>query len=726
MLGDSVLLRIQGHDGPLRVTRMTGTERLHEPFSFEVTADTRSSPNEPSEIDLDDLLGKDAEIELVHETSPRVLGGIVDAIEELAWGHKFTIVAAVALLGDEVDHRVFLDEDALAIVEKVLAPAGLSAERKIVRPPSPRAQCVQAFETNLAFVKRLLAEEGIFLAVPHGGRSEKLLVGDSPSAYAPLGDPEELPYSDSHGEGMIAAEAVYSLDLGQVMTSTNVALGDFDFEKPMVDQKATAGDGNLEIHEYPGGYTDPGEGKKIAQIRLEQAMREKRTLRALTTCRRLRPGVTFTIGDAPRDDLSGPWVVIELGHEAQERAGQGSSTGRYEARILAIPADVPFRPTRPRPPSLGGVQTATTTGASGAEIHPDKHGRIKALLRWDRLRSKDDQSSAWLRPIQAPTSGGFLLPRVGWEVLLGFQGTSGDQPYEIGRLYNGQSVPPEGLPGKKVCSAFGTQTTPGGGSANLLRMDDTAGAEGMTLAASKDYNERTENDKATTVVGDDVHSIGAEHTVIVGIASAVTVDGAQKYTVSANRDVTSVGHFTIETGSESVSVGAARIFKIGGDYETQASTLLRTVGALKSEIAIQEIARHVTGVSTVMVGGSWTEVGGLHSGTNVLGASVLNVGGPIQIKAKEYSLKASALKEDYASRTVDAKGACSENFGATAKYSIGASLKMKGANAYFLAKTKLTIKASGATITITPGSIKIKGDFHSSETSIVTGKDINE
>ena len=35
-------------------------------------------------------------------------------------------------------------------------------------------------------------------------------------------------------------------------------------------------------------------------------------------------------------------------------------------------------------------------------------------------------------------------------------------------------------------------------------------------------------------------------------------------------------------------------------------------------------------------------------------------------------------------------------------------------------------KASGATITITPGSIKIKGDFDSSEASIVTGKDVNE
>ncbi|MBK8258050.1 MAG: type VI secretion system tip protein VgrG [Polyangiaceae bacterium] len=594
------------------------------------------------------------------------------------------------------------------------------------RTPLPRFQCVQAFETNLTFIKRLLAEEGIYFSIPHGARNKQVTIGDNPGSVEPLAEVDLIPYSDSHGEGMNAGEAVYSLHLSHAVTPTKIALGDFDFEKPDVNQEAGAGTGTLEIHEYPGGYVDPSEGATVAQLRLEEAQRQKVVLTALTTVRRMRPGLSFRVDGAPRDDLAGPWLVVEVTHRAAERLGGASKEPMYEAKITAVPANKPYRPKRLPSPTLGGVQTAVTTGSAGSEIHPDKHGRIKALLRWDRLRPDDDQSSAWLRPIQAPTSGGFLLPRVGWEVLLGFQGTSGDTPYELGRLYNGQILPPEGLPGKKVCTTFGTQTTPGGGSANLLKLDDAAGSEGMTLNASRDFNERTENDKGTTVVGDDVHSVGADHKVIVGDACSAVVDGAQTYSVAANRDVTSVGNFTIQTGSESVTVGGARIFKVGGDYETQASTLIRSVGALKSEVAIQEVARHVTGVATVLVGGSWVEVGGLHSGTGVLGASVLNVGGPIQIKAKEYSLKASALKEDYASRTVDAKAAVTEDFGAAAKYSIGASLKMKGANAYFLAQSKLTIKASGATITMTPGSIKIKGDFKSTEASIVTGKDVNE
>jgi type VI secretion system secreted protein VgrG len=375
---------------------------------------------------------------------------------------------------------------------------------------------------------------------------------------------------------------------------------------------------------------------------------------------------------------------------------------------------------------MGGVQTATTTGPAGGEIHTEKHGRIKALLRWDRRGKKDDTSSTWLRPLQPPTSGGFFLPRTGWEVLVGYSGASGDTPYQLGRMMNGEAPPSEGLPAKKVRSAFGTRTTPGGGSANQLCLDDAAGSEGMNVNASQDYNERTENDKGTSVKGDDMHSVGANHTAIVGIAHAVSVKGAQTYSVGGSRDVTTVGNLSIGTATESVSVGGLRSFQVGGDYETTAATVLRSVGALKAEVAIQEVNRHVSGVSTVVVGGSWTEIGGLTSSVSVLGASALTAGGPMSVNAKDYSLKASLLSETYAVKSVSAKGKRVEAFGGSAKYGVGGTMRMKGAAVFFKAASKITLKASGASITITPSAIKIRGAFDSSEASIVTGKDQNE
>ncbi len=430
---------------------------------------------------------------------------------------------------------------------------------------------------------------------------------------------------------------------------------------------------------------------------------------------------------AERDELNGTWLVIELSHHGVDHGALRPETEkRYEATFVSVPVAMPHRPPRVKALALAGVQTATSTGPRGADIHTEAHGRVKALLRYERRGKSDDTSSAWLRAVQPATSGGFFLPRTGWEVLLGFSRTSADEPYELGRMSNAEAPLPAGLPAQKVQSAFGTLTTPGGGGANQLALDDAARSESMKVAASSDYNERTENDKGTKVSGNDVHAVGGNHTKIVGIAHSVTVDSAQTYTVGGSRDSTTVGTFSIDAASESVGVAGLRLFKVGGDYETHAGSLVRSVGALKAEVAIQEVNRHVTGASTVLVGGSWTEIGGLTSSTSVLGASTLTVGGPMSITAKDYSLKASALSETYASRSVAAGAKRVEGFGGPAKYVVGGSMKMKGSQVFFTATAKITLKASGATITITPSSIKVTGAFDSSEASIVTGQDVNE
>src|SRR5262249_52468331 len=127
--------------------------------------------------------------------------------------------------------------------------------------------------------------------------------------------------------------------------------------------------------------------------------------------------------------------------------------------------------------------------------------------------------------------GGFFLPRVGWEVLVAFQGGSADVPYLVGRLYNGAAPPPSGPPGKKRGSAFGPRTTPGGGSATRSQPDDTAGNEGMNFNASKDFNERTENHKNTSITANDTWTVGAARKLIVGQVLSIKVDASQSYTV---------------------------------------------------------------------------------------------------------------------------------------------------------------------------------------------------
>src|SRR6202012_4456271 len=104
---------------------------------------------------------------------------------------------------------------------------------------------------------------------------------------------------------------------------------------------------------------------------------------------------------------------------------------------------------------------------------------------------KNEKSSCWIRvsPPWAGQGGGAIsIPRIGQEVVVDFLEGDPDQPIIIGRVYNGESMPPYGLPEKKVVSGVKTNSTPGGGGYNELAMDDTKGSEKYTVHAQKDMD----------------------------------------------------------------------------------------------------------------------------------------------------------------------------------------------------------------------------------------------
>ena len=84
---------------------------------------------------------------------------------------RLTIVPAPSpLLAEAVDHQVFTDLTALDIIERVLTEHGIKTVKRVRRSLPKRAQCVQAFESDLAFISRLCAEEGIVWFLPLEGQ----------------------------------------------------------------------------------------------------------------------------------------------------------------------------------------------------------------------------------------------------------------------------------------------------------------------------------------------------------------------------------------------------------------------------------------------------------------------------------------------------------------------------------------------------------------------------
>lgn len=701
-------------------------ERVHVGGQLTVTA--RVAEGESAPLVADELLGQRATLEVIGPDSARGAGrcfhGVVDSVELAGGGARFTLVPRLMLLADGADHRVFLDQDAVTISETLLGEAGLPLDVRVGARPRPRPQYVQAFESVLAFVRRILADEGVTFWVEHTDTEDVVVLADSQSSWDDLPGGAELRFRQ--GGGLEGEEAITAITRTQRLTHDGVAVSDYNPDKPAVDQAASVGGEARPLFVYPGHHTSPDEGAARARGLLEEVQSEALVLELHTTSRHGLVGRVLEVTDAPDDARNGRFRVLEVEQRGRDFDAGEAGAPRYEARLVATPADRPYRPRREPRASLGGLQTMTVMGPPGQEIHTGDGGRIKAHFRWDRRSPSDDRASAWLRPLQPALGGGFFLPRTGWEVLVGFLSepvVSGDTPIELGRLVNGSAPPAEALPAQKVRSNWGTQSTPGGGKQNQLRFDDAAGAEGMHVNASASYNERTENDKVTTVTADDTNLVGGNHVNTVTLQQGVSVSGAQSYSVGGNRELSTVGVLGISAASEVVSVGATRDFSVGGDYETKAASVSRIVGAAENVVAIQETNRHVSGASTIAVGGTWAELGGVSAAIGVLGASTLTVGGPLSIRATNVSINATTLSESYAGLYGGHAGGKLTLSAPSVKLQAGGALKAKGADVFFKASSSITIKAGGVTIRITPGSITVKGKLTGDSTSVVTTKE---
>lgn len=692
-----------------------GREALGEPFRFTLFV----MPHPAGDLIKlgEQLLGEPARVLWDPDGDDhRVLHGIVEEAESRGDALEVVVAARIGALADIVDHRIFLDQTALEIASQILDEHQFTVDPRCQRTPPKRKQCVQQFESCLGFVTRILAEEGIeWLCDPD--KKDGIIFCDNPQGFSALSaGPFETRESSDLSQDV---ERLVVLDptIGHRAVSEKVTLRDYNFETPSVNLTAdrSEGPGKLEHYEYRGRYPDPTIGRDQARLRLEMYRRDRLRLTANTGHLGLRAGSILEIKGGVSTEADGKWLLTEI--EIETEGAESEEAEAYSIRFSAVPSTTPWRPERVAQPKVPGLQTMTVTGGSGDEIHTEELGRIKAHFRWDRKRPLDDTASTWIRVIQPATSGAFFLPRIGWEIAAGFWNGSMDDPFVVGRLYNGTAPPPNGLPGDKIVSAFGTLTTPGGGTANLVQFNDTAGNEGMNFNASYDFNERTENDKVTEITANETNQVGVNRDVIVGLVHTIGVTGNQTYTIGVNRSVSVEKNKDIQASAESISVGGARIFDIGGDNQTQCSGLARVVGAAKAVVAIDKVSVLATGGAVRVIGGAWAQVAAKDVGVTVGGAATTTVAGVKAIKAAGFHLKARGLTETYASRKEKAQKIVQNAKGA-ATFTVDGNCAAKGSKVVVWAKDKIEIKADGVTITMTPSKVSISGKYKSSQTSV--------
>lgn len=400
--------------------------------------------------------------------------------------------------------RVWQDKTIVQIVDTVFAAYAPGARWRwsantasLLAALPARSFCCQYRESDLDFVRRMLAEEGL------GWRMEHAEAGDCLVLFADSTRLEDIPDDRQCRDGASVryhgASSVEHDDTLQALVAhrrlhaslTTLQSGDYKAKRlvgaaspsfTQVDRLPA-----LESYDVPGQYAfaDAAQARRHADLQMEGAEARGQLWQGRSTVRTLRAGTRLTVtglpltrrADAARftvvhvmsvgvnnlpppaqlalAELFGPLPElleqtdrvkpIELAPVIE----QARNTG-YANRFDAIPAEVPWRPQlnhgdgriRARP-SAQGAQTAIVVGAGNDDQagidqpYCDRLGRIRIRFHWQ----ESGDAGCWVRVAQRLAGSGMgcqFLPRVGQEVLVQFLENDIDRPVVVGALYNGR------------------------------------------------------------------------------------------------------------------------------------------------------------------------------------------------------------------------------------------------------------------------------------------------
>jgi type VI secretion system secreted protein VgrG len=621
--------------------KISGREAVSELFHFRIEAIWQNA----TPLDFTQLLGKDVtvRIEMDDPREPRLINGIVSAIQQGAQDRDESYVTTylidivpstwIATLNTQI--RIFQQKSVPDIIQAVLTGLGLSSTLKLKTTGtySPRDYCVQYYESDFAFISRLMEHEGIFYYYEHAEDSHSLVVGDAPTVFQDIPDPIEVQFEEASGGGHAPWTVFDWVKAGEIR-SGKYTITDWNFETPHASLMATrqsennvGGGQKLEVYENPGSYMTHDVGEALAKVRLQEEATPGLVYHGVGEHPLLSPGYKFKLASHFADD--GEYSVISAEHEASQaidlKAGSAQPF-QYQSRFTAIAADVQYRPQRVTPiPRVRGVQTAIVVGASGEEIYCDKYGRIKVQFHWDREGAYDDKSSCWVRVAThwaGAQWGAIHLPRVGQEVIVDFIEGDVDRPIVVGSVYNSEMMPPYTLPANKTMSGIRSRSSKNGANdaLNEIRFEDKVGSEDFFMQAQKDMDVRVKNDRKEWVKQDASLTVDQDNYRLIKRDENVAVTRDLLEKIDRDHHV-KVGGKSAEavTGSYSLKVTGDVAEEFSQNHSEQAGMNLYLKGGMNVVVE--------AGIAlTLKVGGSFVNIG--PSGVFISGPMVyINSGG---------------------------------------------------------------------------------------------------
>ncbi|MEO6399679.1 MAG: type VI secretion system tip protein TssI/VgrG [Patescibacteria group bacterium] len=609
-------MELEGDSKLLAVLRLQGDEELSKPFELEVTVAL------PSDAALPALLGKSASLRfdaVSDVVSTRT--GYVDRVAEgklLANGNRAVTLSVrphLYLLAHRRRSRIFQEQTTLEIATAVAAEHGVTLRGELLADYPKRVYCVQHEESDLAFLERLFADEGLaylFEDVVAPGEREAVVLIDDAARYAELpGDAalELRVVDDAAGDSAmsLAEHHVTRFVTRDRVRPGRATLREYDFRRPLhpAEDRApntSTGQRSAGWYEHHGAYGED-QPKVDAKRALEAVRRDAAVAKGRSLCRRLRPGRVFALQG---EGTGAKFAVTRVRHEARADADTKHRPS-YENRFSVVDAATLSRPARPLRRIHQVLETATVAGPKGETIYTDEFGRVKVQFHWDEEGVQDERSSCWLRIAKTWAGSGWgsqFIPRVGMEVIVGFLGGDIDRPVVMGAVDNATHLSPFALPEERTRSGIRTQSI-GRGERNAdtklgyneLSFEDAAGSEQVRLRAQQDMTADILRDQDVRVGRNHALAVAGKSETTVAGATTVSVRGETSMDLGADLSLQTKGNLeTTVRGDMTTSVLASRHATIrGGDATTiGADATLQVRGAY----IVRAESRHSLAVGT--------------------------------------------------------------------------------------------------------------------------------
>lgn len=464
-------------------------------------------------LELDTLLGRPAVLEicLADGVRERFGGEICEAAMLGSDGglarYRIRISSWLWRLGHVRNSRVWQDKSVVEIVDAVFG-AYLPLARwrwsedtgPFMAEVSPRSYCCQYRESDLAFVRRLLAEEGL------GWRIEQTREGPGLVLFADSSQrcavPEDAS-SEAHGgvrfhgaRSVEESDSIQALAAQRRLHASLTTVLSYDYKSRQAigassPSHYTCGSKLpvLEAYEVPGhyAYADWNQAQHYADLRMQEQEARGQMWRGRSTVRTLRAGTRVQVLGAPLQQLGETASftvlrVVGIGVNNMPPPAQNALAELFgpipelleEMTQANMPEDIELAIVqarelgyancfsavateliwRPRPTVSGdgayskpvalGAQSAIAVGADGndqpsgaVELYCDRLGRIRIRFHWQ----DGGNATCWVRVAQRSAGGGMgqqFLPRIGQEVLVQFLENDIDRPIVVGALYNGR------------------------------------------------------------------------------------------------------------------------------------------------------------------------------------------------------------------------------------------------------------------------------------------------